>query len=82
MFDYAHHGFLPSIRAMAHDEVDLPSIVPLLHSHSAQLAYPEPYIYKPERFLTDDGKLNPAIRDPASFVFGVRTHHPSNDSLR
>ncbi|KAL1755741.1 cytochrome P450 [Schizophyllum commune] len=45
---------IPNVWAMAHDE----------------LAYPEPYIYKPERFLTDDGKLNPAVRDPASFVFG------------
>ncbi|KAL1707479.1 cytochrome P450 [Schizophyllum commune] len=45
---------IPNVWAMAHDE----------------MAYPEPYIYKPERFLTVDGKLNPAIRDPTSFVFG------------
>ncbi|KAL1726401.1 cytochrome P450 [Schizophyllum commune] len=62
---------IPNVWAMAHDES----------------AYPEPYIYKPERFLTDDGKLNPAIRDPASFVFGARLYpaHPTAvyaDTLR
>lgn len=36
--------------------------------------YPEPFEFKPERFLKD-GKLNPAVRDPAAgvaFGFGRR----------
>ncbi|KAI5889746.1 cytochrome P450 [Schizophyllum commune H4-8] len=33
-------------------------------------AYPEPYAFKPERFLDIDGKLNPAVRDPADIAFG------------
>lgn len=34
-------------------------------------AYPEPYAFKPERFLYIDGKLDPAVRDPAHIAFGV-----------
>ncbi|KAI4519194.1 cytochrome P450 [Schizophyllum commune Loenen D] len=33
-------------------------------------AYPEPYAFKPERFLKIDGKLDPAVRDPADIAFG------------
>ncbi|KAL1682655.1 cytochrome P450 [Schizophyllum commune] len=33
-------------------------------------AYPEPYTFKPERFLNIDGKLDPAVRDPAHIAFG------------
>ncbi|KAJ7185204.1 cytochrome P450 [Mycena filopes] len=32
--------------------------------------YPEPFKFKPERFLTKDGKLDSTVRDPRSFVFG------------
>ncbi|KAJ7231653.1 cytochrome P450 [Mycena rebaudengoi] len=37
------------------------------------LLYPDPYTFKPERFLLD-GKLNPAVKDPdcAAFGFGRR----------
>ena len=31
--------------------------------------YPDPFAFKPERFLKD-GKLNPNIRDPALMAFG------------
>ena len=34
--------------------------------------YPDPYAYKPERFLTADGKLNRDVRDPSLYAFGVR----------
>ncbi|KAJ7469321.1 cytochrome P450 [Mycena galericulata] len=41
----------------------------ILHNESM---YPDPYAFKPERFLLD-GKLNPAVRDPqAVFGFGRR----------
>ena len=33
--------------------------------------YPDPYAYKPERFLTADGKLNHDVRDPSLYAFGV-----------
>ena len=32
--------------------------------------YPEPAEFKPERFMTADGKLNPDVQDPADAVFG------------
>jgi len=32
--------------------------------------YPEPTTFRPERFLTQDGKLNTNIRDPATMAFG------------
>ncbi|KAJ7862183.1 cytochrome P450 [Mycena leptocephala] len=37
-----------------------------------EILYPDPYTFKPERFLLD-GKLNPAVKDPqAAFGFGRR----------
>jgi hypothetical protein len=34
-------------------------------------AYPEPHLFKPERYLTEDGrKINPDVRDPRDIVFG------------
>jgi len=32
--------------------------------------YPEPEVFRPERFLTVDGKLDPDANDPIDFVFG------------
>ncbi|KAF8910206.1 cytochrome P450 [Gymnopilus junonius] len=40
--------------AMLHDEED----------------YPDPFSFRPERFLTEDGKLNSAVRDPSLMAFG------------
>jgi len=39
----------------------------MLHDEKA---YPEPFVFKPERFLTKDGKLNPDVQDPTLFAFG------------
>ncbi|KAL0060604.1 hypothetical protein AAF712_012607 [Marasmius tenuissimus] len=35
-----------------------------------QNVYPEPFSFKPERFLTQDGKLNPNVQDPTQAFFG------------
>ena len=50
-----------SYRAILHDEEN----------------YPEPFKFNPDRFLSHDGQLNPAIKDPAlaAFGFGRRFVH-------
>ena len=55
---YNLKSILPNFfsRAMTHNKED----------------YPEPFEFRPERFL-QDGKLNPNVRDPgAAFGFGRR----------
>ena len=39
--------------------------------------YPEPFKFNPDRFLTEDGQLNPTVQDPAlaAFGFGRRFVH-------
>lgn len=32
--------------------------------------YPNPDLFDPDRFLTEDGRINPEIRDPSTIVFG------------
>ncbi|KAJ7266905.1 cytochrome P450 [Mycena haematopus] len=50
--------------------VVFPNAWAILHDSTV---YPEPHIFKPERFLTDDGKLNPKVKDPeAPWGFGRR----------
>jgi len=45
--------------------------------------YPEPFKFNPDRFLTEDGQLNPAVQDPAlaAFGFGRRFAHRLFSSL-
>ncbi|KAL1717388.1 cytochrome P450 [Schizophyllum commune] len=45
---------IPNVWSMAHDED----------------AYPDSYAFKPERFLTPDGKIDHSVRDPSVFAFG------------
>ncbi|KAL1736200.1 cytochrome P450 [Schizophyllum commune] len=45
---------IPNVWAITHDEV----------------TYPDPYLFRPERFLTPEGKLDPTVRDPSSLVSG------------
>lgn len=56
-----------------HDEVAEPvSKCLFLVETFPQDMYPDPYAFKPERFLID-GKPNPAVKDPdAAFGFGRR----------
>ncbi|KAF7344542.1 Cytochrome P450 [Mycena sanguinolenta] len=50
--------------------VVFPNAWAILHDPTV---YPEPHIFKPERFLTNDGKLNPNVKDPeAPWGFGRR----------
>lgn len=38
--------------------------------------YPDPFAFKPERWLTEDGKLNPDLKEPSAiFGFGRRCVH-------
>ncbi|ESK84364.1 cytochrome p450 [Moniliophthora roreri MCA 2997] len=34
------------------------------------VVYPEPSVFKPERFLKEDGTLNPEAKDPGAYAFG------------
>lgn len=43
--------------------------------------YPEPELFKPERFLTPDGKLDPLAHDPFDFVFGYGRRRDNNNNL-
>ena len=36
-------------------------------------AYPDPYAFKPERYLDANGTLDTNVRDPAKIIFGVST---------
>jgi len=51
--------------------VVVPNVWSILHNEKD---YPNPYLFQPERFLTEDGQLNPNVKDPstASFGFGRR----------
>ncbi|KAJ7664304.1 cytochrome P450 [Mycena rosella] len=51
--------------------VVFPNAWAILHD---PVVYPDPHVFKPERFLTDDGKLNPEVKDPeAAWGFGRRS---------
>ncbi|KAJ7485440.1 cytochrome P450 [Mycena latifolia] len=51
--------------------VVFPNAWAILHDPTV---YPDPLVFKPERFLTDDGKLNPEVKDPeAAWGFGRRS---------
>ncbi|KAJ7733289.1 cytochrome P450 [Mycena metata] len=51
------------------NSIILPNVWAILHDEAM---YPDPYSFKPERFLLD-GKLNPAVRSPeVAFGFGRR----------
>ena len=35
-----------------------------------EAAYPEPHTYNPARFLDENGRIDPSVRDPEARVFG------------
>ncbi|KAF8917343.1 cytochrome P450 [Mucidula mucida] len=39
-------------------------------AHDAAV-FPEPFSFKPERYLGPDGKLDPSAKDPSDIVFGI-----------
>ncbi|KAI0668327.1 CyP450 monooxygenase [Trametes maxima] len=46
-------------------------VMPLLWAYSRDAdVYPDPEVFKPERYLTPDGQPNPNVRDPYTFIFG------------
>ncbi|KAI5888559.1 cytochrome P450 [Schizophyllum commune H4-8] len=45
---------IPNVWSMCHDE----------------RMYPDPYTFKPERFLTPEGTLDPSVHNPAELAFG------------
>ncbi|KAJ7498243.1 cytochrome P450 [Mycena galericulata] len=61
--------------------VVIPNVWAILHNETA---YPDPYAFKPDRFLLN-GKLNPAVKSPeAAFGFGRRVcpgRHLASSSL-
>ncbi|KAL1751241.1 cytochrome P450 [Schizophyllum commune] len=53
--------------AMPSGSIIIPNVWSLMHN---EITYPDPYAFKPERFLTAEGKLDPQVRDPATMAFG------------
>ncbi|KAG7087610.1 hypothetical protein E1B28_013559 [Marasmius oreades] len=49
------------------NSVIVTNIWAMLHDENV---YPEPFSFKPERFLTSEGQLDPDVQDPAQAVFG------------
>ncbi|KAL0565197.1 hypothetical protein V5O48_016834 [Marasmius crinis-equi] len=49
------------------ESIVLINVWAILHDETV---YPEPFSFKPERFLTPEGQLDPNVQDPAKAVFG------------
>ncbi|KAL1718356.1 cytochrome P450 [Schizophyllum commune] len=67
---HAYNGEEPDIYkgyAIPCGSVVIPNVWSMAHDESA---YPDSYTFKPERFLNLDGKLDPNVRDPGTFIFG------------
>ncbi|KAL1742445.1 cytochrome P450 [Schizophyllum fasciatum] len=67
---HAHSGSEPDIYngyVIPAGSIVIPNTWAMMHDESV---YPDPDSFKPERFLTADGKLDPNMRDPANMAFG------------
>ncbi|KAL1672543.1 cytochrome P450 [Schizophyllum commune] len=53
--------------AIPSGSIIIPNVWSMMHN---EITYPDPYAFKPERFLTAEGKLDPQVRDPATMAFG------------
>ncbi|KAF7343781.1 Cytochrome P450 [Mycena sanguinolenta] len=64
------------------NSIVIKNIWAILHDETV---YPDPYAFKPKRFLREDGSLNPAVPDPeVAFGYGRRPcprRHMANASL-
>jgi len=61
------HFLLRGVLALLGLTKDVASYRAILHDEEN---YPEPFKFNPDRFLSQDGQLNPAIKDPALAAFG------------
>ncbi|KAL1748709.1 cytochrome P450 [Schizophyllum fasciatum] len=53
--------------------VVIPNVWSMVHNEASDrdlAVYPDSYAFKPDRFLTADGKINKDVRDPGDLVFG------------
>ncbi|KAL1725530.1 cytochrome P450 [Schizophyllum commune] len=67
---HAYNGEEPDIYkgyAIPCGSIVIPNVWSMAHDKKA---YPDPYAFKPERYLDADGKLDPNVRDPAKIIFG------------
>ncbi|KAI5888148.1 cytochrome P450 [Schizophyllum commune H4-8] len=53
--------------AIPSGSIIIPNVWSMMHN---EITYPDPYAFKPERFLSADGKLDPQVRDPGTMAFG------------
>ncbi|KAI4524701.1 cytochrome P450 [Schizophyllum commune Tattone D] len=53
--------------AIPSGSIIIPNVWSMMHN---EITYPDPYAFKPERFLTAEEKLDPQVRDPATMAFG------------
>ncbi|KAJ3723914.1 cytochrome P450 [Lentinula raphanica] len=49
------------------DSIIMPNVWSILHNEED---YPEPYQFKPERYLGADGRIDPKVKDPTTAAFG------------
>ncbi|KAL1751253.1 cytochrome P450 [Schizophyllum commune] len=53
--------------AIPSGSIVIPNVWSMMHNETI---YPDSYSYKPERFSTPEGELDPHVRDPANIAFG------------
>ncbi|KAL1742446.1 cytochrome P450 [Schizophyllum fasciatum] len=67
---HAYTGTEPDIYqgyAIPPGSIVIPNVWSMMHDEAA---YPDSFAFKPERFLTAEGQLDPTVRDPEKMSFG------------